>query len=153
YTKDGFNVTMAGWSQNGMHVPVGTRFPASADTIGGAVSRARAPVRMDSWEGATSELARFVRDRGIRSSLGAPIVVDGQLWGALIAATDKNQQLPAGTEFRLARFTEIIATAISNATTRSELIASRARIVTAGDEARRRIERNLHDGTQQRLIA
>src|SRR5262249_16577327 len=54
---------------------------------------------------------------------------------------------------RLARFTDLIATAISNAATKAELIASRARIVAAGDEARRRIERNLHDGTQQRLIA
>jgi len=153
YTTDGFNVTMAGWSQNGMHVPVGTRFPMAPDTIGGKISETQAPVRMDSWEGASSELAKFVRDRDIRSSLGAPIVVDRQLWGALVAATDRDEALPPGTEFRLARFTELIATAISNATTRSELIASRARIVTAGDEARRRIERNLHDGTQQRLIA
>src|SRR5262249_24021555 len=54
---------------------------------------------------------------------------------------------------RLARFTDLIATAISNAATKAELVASRARIVAAGDEARRRIERNLHDSTQQRLIA
>ena len=98
-------------------------------------------------------MARLVRERGVRSSLGAPIVVEGQLWGALVAATDREEPLPAGTEFRLARFTDLIATAISNTATRSELIASRARIVSAGDEARQRIERNLHDGTQQRLIA
>jgi GAF domain-containing protein len=123
YTKDGFNVTMAGWSQNGMHVPVGTRFPTAPDTIGGAISRTRAPVRVDSWEDATSELAKFVRDRGIRSSLGAPIMVDGQLWGALVAATDRDEQLAAGTEFRLARFTELIATAVANTQSREQVAA------------------------------
>ena len=153
YTPDGFNVTMAGWSLRDTHVPVGTRFPVSPDTVGGTIVRTNAPTRMDSWEGATSELALLVRARGIRSSVGAPVMVDGQLWGALVAATDGDETLPAGTELRLARFTELIAIAISNATTRSALIASRARIVSAGDEARRRIERNLHDGTQQRLIA
>jgi PAS domain S-box-containing protein len=81
------------------------------------------------------------------------VIVEGEVWGALIAGTDGDEPLPAGAERRVASFAELIATAVSNATTRSELIASRARIVAAGDEARRRIERNLHDGTQQRLIA
>jgi signal transduction histidine kinase len=85
--------------------------------------------------------------------VGAPVIVEGQLWGALVAATDTEETLAAGTEVRLARFTELLATAISTATARADLVASRARIVAAGDEARRRIERNLHDGTQQRLIA
>jgi signal transduction histidine kinase len=88
-----------------------------------------------------------------RSSLGAPIVVEGRPWGVLRAGTDRDEPFAAGTELRLARFAELIATAISNAAARSDLIASRARIVAAGDEARQRIERNLHDGTQQRLIA
>jgi signal transduction histidine kinase len=87
------------------------------------------------------------------NSIGAPIVVEGQLWGALVVATDHETQLAEGTESRLTSFTELVATAVSNSSTRTELIASRARIVSAGDEARRRIERNLHDGTQQRLIA
>jgi GAF domain-containing protein len=153
YTPDGLNVTMAGWSEDESHVPVGTRLPITPDTLGGIIVRTRAPARIDTWEEATSDMATLVRERGIRSSLGAPIVVDGQLWGALVAATDSHEAMPAGTELRLARFTDLIATAISNAATRAELIASRARIVAAGDDARRRIERNLHDGTQQRLIA
>jgi GAF domain-containing protein len=153
YTPDGVNVTMAGWSLRDTHVPVGTRFPITPDTIAGEIVRTHVAARIDSWEGRTSELAKLVRARGIRSSVGAPVVVDGQLWGALVAATDREAPLPAGTEIRLARFTDLIATAVANATTRSDLIASRARIVSAGDEARRRIERNLHDGTQQRLIA
>jgi signal transduction histidine kinase len=74
------------------------------------------------------------------------------VWGALIAGTDEPEPLPPGTEFRLAKFAELIATAVSNATARSELIASRARIVEAGFEQRRRVVRDLHDGAQQRLV-
>jgi len=154
YTPDGFNVTMAGWSESGhSHAPVGTRYPMTPDTIGGKITRTHAPARVDDWEGAPSELAALVRKLGTRSSVGAPVIVDGQVWGALVASTDKEEPMPSDTEVRLGRFTDLIATAVSNATTRAELIASRARIVAAGDDARRRIERNLHDGTQQRLIA
>ena len=153
YTSDGFNVTMAGWSIGDTHLPVGTRLPAAADTIGGLILQTRAPARKDNYDDVSSELGTLVRDRGIKSAVAAPIVVEGDVWGALIAGTHSPEPLPPGTERRLARFTELVATAVSNAATRDELIASRARIVAAGDEARRRIERDLHDGTQQRLIA
>ena len=96
---------------------------------------------------------RTVPVDSIRSTVSAPVLVDGELWGALAVGTDSSEPLPVDTEHRLARFTELIVTAISNASARSELRASRARIVAAGDEARKRIERNLHDGIQQRLIA
>lgn len=79
--------------------------------------------------------------------------MDGRLWGSIIAGWDTDGAPPAGAESRLAGFAELVATAVSNALTRSELVASRARIVTAGDEARRNIERNLHDGIQQQLVA
>src|SRR5262249_7684491 len=117
YTPDGLNVTMAGWSLHGTHVPVGARFPVTPDTLAGEIVRTRAPARIDSWEDATSELAALVRARGVRSSLGAPVVVDGELWGALVAATDKEEPLPVGAELQLASFAELLATAISNATT------------------------------------
>jgi PAS domain S-box-containing protein len=153
FTPDGFNLTMAGWSLRDTHVLTGTRLPLAPDTINGVIQQTVAPARVDSYEGATGELAAVIRERGIRSEVGAPVIVEGHLWGALIAGTDGDEPLPTGAERRVASFAELIATAVSNATTRSELIASRARIVAAGDEARRRIERNLHDGTQQRLIA
>lgn len=121
YTAEGFNVTMAGWSLRETHVPVGARFPVTADTLGGSIVRTHAPARVDSWDDATSELASVVRERGIRSSLGAPVVVEGQLWGALVAATDEQEPFPAGTEFRLARFTDLIATAISNTEARDSI--------------------------------
>jgi PAS domain S-box-containing protein len=153
FTADGFNLTMAGWSERDTHIPTGTRLPIGPDTINAVIRRTVSPARVDSYEDASGELARLIRERGIRSEVGAPVLVEGRVWGALIAGTDGDVLLPAGTELRVARFAELIATAVANATTRSELIASRARIVAAGDEARRRIERNLHDGTQQRLVA
>jgi PAS domain S-box-containing protein len=152
FTPDGFNLTMAGWSSHDTHVPTGTGLPLSADTINGVIQTTAAPARVDSYEGASSELAQLIHARGIRSEVGAPVFVEGQLWGALIAGTESSQPLPTGAEARLARFAELIGTAVSNATARSELVASRARIVAAGDEARRRVERNLHDGAQQRLV-
>jgi signal transduction histidine kinase len=153
FTPDGFNLTMAGWSLRDVHVPTGTRLPLEGDTINALVQRTAAPGRFDTYEGATGALAAFLRQQGIRSEVGAPVVVEGQVWGALIAGTDEPEPLPPGTELRLASFAELIATAVSNTTTRSELIASRARLVAAADDARRRIERDLHDGTQQRLAS
>jgi len=89
---------------------------------------------------------------GFRSSVGVPISVEGRPWGLILVAYTRDQQLPADTEARLASFTELVATAIANADSRAELVASRARIVAAAGEARRRIERDLHDGTQQQLV-
>jgi PAS domain S-box-containing protein len=153
FTSDGLNVTMAGWSLRDTHVPTGTRLPIGGDTINGLIQQTVAPARFDSYEDSSSELATVIKQRGIRSEIGAPVIVEGHVWGALIAGTDGDEPLPGGAELRVARFAELIATAVSNATTRSELIASRARIVAASDETQRRIERNLHDGTQQRLVA
>ena len=152
FTHDGFNLTMSGWSVRGVHVPTGTRFRLEGDTIDTLVRDTAAPGRFDSYEGARGELADVLRRLGIRSEVGAPVVVEGRVWGALIAGTDEAEPLPAGTEHRLARFAELIGTAISNATARADLVASRARIVEAADEQRRRVVRDLHDGAQQRLV-
>src|SRR6202040_2746545 len=98
-------------------------------------------------------IAARQREGGTYSGFGSPIVVDGKVWGAMAAAASEDGRVPDDAEARLLEFTELVATAISNAATRTQLIASRARIVEAGDEARRRIERNLHDGTQQQLVS
>jgi signal transduction histidine kinase len=90
---------------------------------------------------------------GIRSAVGAPITVEGRLWGLIAVASAGEEPPPPGTEERLADFTELVATAIANADAQAELTASRARIVASADETRRRIERDLHDGAQQRLIS
>ena len=93
-----------------------------------------------------------VRDDGMAAMVGVPIVVDGSIWGFMVAGGGPDEAIPAGAEQHLARFTELIATAISNITMRAELAASRARVIAAADEARRRIERDLHDGAQQQLV-
>jgi PAS domain S-box-containing protein len=152
FTSDGFNLTMAGWSIHDVHLPTGTRLPLEGDSINVLVRDTAAPGRFDSYEGASGELAALLRKRGVASEVGAPVVVDGRVWGALIAGTDDPERLPAGLEQRLSSFAELIATAISNATTQTELLASRTRIVEAADEQRRQVVRDLHDGAQQRLV-
>jgi signal transduction histidine kinase len=89
---------------------------------------------------------------GMRSSVATPIIVDGRLWG-VIGASSIRALLSVDSERRLLNFTELVATAIADAESRSQLAASRARIVAASDETRRRVERDLHDGVQQRLVS
>jgi signal transduction histidine kinase len=93
-----------------------------------------------------------VRSWGWRSAVGAPVIVEGRLWGLVLAASTSDRPLPHDTEERLAQFTELVATAIANTEGRAELDASRARIVATADATRRRIERDLHDGAQQQLV-
>jgi signal transduction histidine kinase len=153
FTPDDMNLTIAGWSLRGVHVPAGTRLPLAGETINSLVRRTGQPGRLQTYEDSPGPLAARLRELGIRSEVGAPVIVDGHVWGALIAGTDQPRPLPAGAEHRLARFSELIAVAVSNATTQAELIASRARIVTAADEARRRLAGDLHDGAQQQLVS
>src|SRR5262249_25810384 len=110
------------------------------------------PARLDDYDDATGEAGKIARQFGWRSSIAAPIVDEGRVWGVVIVASIR-ESFPLDSEYRLAAFTELIATSVGNAEAHTQLIASRVRIVAAGDEARRRIERNLHDGTQQQLIA
>jgi signal transduction histidine kinase len=96
--------------------------------------------------------AAQARELGLQSIASAPIIVDGAVWG-LVTIASTGGPLPDRTEDRLAGFTELVGTAIANAQTRTELSASRIRIVAAADQTRRRIERDLHDGIQQRLVS
>jgi GAF domain-containing protein len=111
------------------------------------------PTRVDDWNQFDGPLAEYVRDTaGVTSSVGSPIIIEGRLWGALAVHSTQSEPVPLGTEMRLRQFTELVATAISNTQARSDLAASRARIVAATDEERRRVVRDLHDGAQQRLV-
>jgi signal transduction histidine kinase len=134
--------------------PVGTSWKLDESSVSGLVAKTGLPARVPDYGHVPGDISTtLVREAGIQSAVGAPILVDGDLWGLMMALSTEDKPLPADTETRLANFTELIATAISNATARTELVESRARIVTATDEARRRIERDLHDGTQQRLVS
>src|SRR5271157_3190090 len=147
-------VVVASYAAPGVpHLLLGERLRTEGDNVSAMVLRTRQAARMDSWEGAAGSIAERVRELGVRSRVGASIVVDERLWGMAVVATTEPDPLPPDTEARIAEFAELVATAIAAATTRAELIASRARIVAAADEARRRLERDIHDGAQQRLVS
>jgi signal transduction histidine kinase len=132
---------------------VGERFSVEGQTVASLVWRTGRAARTDSHDNASGSAAARIRELGLRSGVGAPIVVDGRLWGAAVVGWSRSEPLPPGTEARLGDFADLVATAIANTATRAELIASRARIVAAADDARRRLERDLHDGAQQQLVA
>jgi signal transduction histidine kinase len=134
-------------------MPVGARFSLEGENVPAMVLRTGRPARIDSYENAPGSAAARFRELGLRVAVGAPIVVDGRLWGAAVVGSSRPEPLPPDTEARLADFTDLVATAIANAQAHAELTASRARIVAAADDARRRFERDLHDGAQQRLVS
>jgi signal transduction histidine kinase len=130
---------------------VGKQMELFPETALARVHETRAPARAGAYEGISGRFARDLRERGIRATAAAPILVDGHLWGAF-AASWTTDLLPADAEARLGAFAELVAQAIANVDARIKLKESRARIVEAADDARRRIERDLHDGAQQRLV-
>jgi signal transduction histidine kinase len=132
---------------------VGTQVPVAGDTGVAHVLRTGKPVRIDSFEGRSGWIAEEMHRLGFSRSVSAPITVAGRIWGAVIVAAAGDEPMPPETETRLSEFADLVALALSSASARQELIESRARIVQAGDEARRRLERDLHDGAQQRLVS
>jgi signal transduction histidine kinase len=128
-------------------IPIGTRWEFQEGMASAEVYRTGRSARADAMD-----LAPAGRELGVVSSVATPIVVEGRLWGA-VSLGSTEEQLPLDAEERLAKFTELVATSIANVEGKSELAASRRRIVAAADESRRRIERDLHDGTQQRLVS
>lgn len=117
------------------------------------IRRTGAPANVASYEPFDGELADRVRSLGFRSTVAVPITVAGHIWGTLIAALTEGESLPPETERRMQAFAELVGLAVASAQAREELEASRMRIVEASDAERRRLERNLHDGAQQRLVA
>jgi signal transduction histidine kinase len=153
YEDDGETTTvMAAWSDRPHPFQPGTRWPYHASGLGARVRQAGRAGRVVDYSRRRGAFAAKARELGLYSVAGAPIIVNGAVWGLVtIASTDG--PLPDRTEDRLAEFTELLGTAIANTQSRTELSASRARIVAAADETRRRLERDLHDGIQQRLVS
>ena len=133
--------------------PVGEQIPVEGESVTAKLYLSGRPERVDDYDQVQSELAERLREFGIRSVVGAPIFVAGRLWGALMASSVVAHTFPAGTETRIGSFAELVTAALANVDAREQLAASRARIVEAADAARRRIERDLHDGAQQRLVS
>jgi signal transduction histidine kinase len=152
YEDDDTVTPVAAWAAAGEYPPLPDRWPTEEGDPAAMIAKARRPTRVDDWSYVPGPIAAFVRDAGVRSSVASPILVEGRLWGALAVHSRHPEPLPMDTEARVENFTELVATAISNAEARNEVAASRARIVAATDEERRRVVRDLHDGAQQRLV-
>ena len=154
YRHDGTADVIGQWNEPGVpSVPVGARLELDGDTLTPRICRSGQPERVDDFSGLTGRLAERLQKLGICSGVGAPIAFDGELWGAVVVSSVRTSAFAPGAEHRIAAFTELVAQALANAEAREQLAASRARIVAAGDAERRRLERNLHDGAQQRLVA
>jgi GAF domain-containing protein len=152
YEPDGTACAVASWGEREVPIVVGTRMSVEGENVTGLVLRTGRAARIDDYAEATGALGAHVRELGFRSAVGCPVVVSDGLWGALVVGSRRPEPLPAETESRIGEFSKLVATAISNVQARSELAASRARIVAATDEERRRVVRDLHDGAQQRLV-
>ncbi len=142
------------WSDDGKpSLPVGSTFDLDGDTVVAKVLRTGEPQRVDSYDDTRGALAEQLQRSGYRAAVAAPVTVAGELWGALAAATRSDDPLPKDLETRLSDFADLVAQRLANADAHEQLSASRARIVEVGDAERRRLERNLHDGAQQRLVS
>jgi PAS domain S-box-containing protein len=152
YESDGTGTVVDAWSKPPHLLETGSRWSLDDTVIISRVRETARPARSDDIVDVHGTVADIVREAGIRSAAGAPIVVGGDVWGVMAAGGTEGERLPDRIEDRLAEFTELVATTISNSASREELAASRARIVAATDEERRRVVRDLHDGAQQRLV-
>jgi signal transduction histidine kinase len=123
-----------------------------AGTVLDQVQKTGRPARTDSYEELEGAHSAEVREIGMRAGVGAPILVEGELWGA-VAAGSASAPFTLDSEERLHAFAELVGQAIANVDARVKLKESRARIVEAADVARRKLERDLHDGAQQRLVS
>ena len=151
YEPDGTATLLANEGTAGPHVRVGKTWEGyPPDGLTATVLRTGQAVRVDDYRGLPGG-EPYLRE-GLRSAAGMPIHVNGRLWG-MIAIGSGQGPLPPDTEQRMTQFTGLVATAVANAQNRADLTTSRARIVAAADETRRRIERDLHDGTQQQLVS
>ncbi|HEX2105897.1 MAG TPA: MASE1 domain-containing protein [Solirubrobacteraceae bacterium] len=142
------------WSRDGtLRFPLGATLDLDGDTVIAKVLRTGSAQRVESYGDASGTLAEALRGFGYRAAVAAPVHVGGRLWGTLAAASASDEPLPEGLEQQLCDFADLVAQALANADAYQQLAASRAHLVEVGDAERRRLERNLHDGAQQRLVS
>jgi len=153
YEPDDTAVVVGAWSRDGRHLPLGSRWALGDDTVEAAVRSKGSLRRNGDYRPDGGALAEALHGMGLRTGVGSPVIVEGRLWGVMVGASATDRPLAEGVELRLGAFTQLTAAAVASAESRGELTASRARIVASGDEARQRIERDLHDGVQQRLVS
>jgi signal transduction histidine kinase len=144
---------LAAWNSTGAAFSIGTQMRLDGQNLITLVSRTGRAARINNGIGALGSAAETLHGFDIQCGVGVPISVEHRLWGVMIVASEQEDALPPGAENRLAQFTELVAVAIANAEAQAEVTASRARILATADETRRQIERDLHDGAQQRLVS
>jgi PAS domain S-box-containing protein len=150
YDAHGTATVVSIWGE-AMPLAVGTSWPLEETVVAGAIWRTRRPASVDvtTFHGG---VAAALLASGLRFATGVPIIVEDRLWGAMLALESDPEALPAGVVDRLQSFTELVATAVANATARSALVAAQRRVIEAADAARERLTRDIHDGAQQRLV-
>jgi signal transduction histidine kinase len=154
FDSDNTVTFVGGWSERDtLAFPVGTSMSLDGRGVLAALRKTGEPQRIDRYDGRAGPLVERITSAGYRSATAAPIKLGTQIWGALVVAAAADRPLPEGAEQKLADFAELVAQALANAEAYRKLADSRARIVEAADSERRRLERNLHDGAQQRLVA
>jgi signal transduction histidine kinase/limonene-1,2-epoxide hydrolase len=153
YEADSSVTVVAGWSDGSVTLPIGERLSLDGESLSVDVRRTGVPQRREDYSDAPGAIAETVRELGFRSAVACPIIVEGSTWGVIAVLSRHPEPLPTDTEARIAEFSRHAGIAVANAKSRSDVAESRARIVRAGDEARRRFERDLHDGAQQRLVS
>jgi signal transduction histidine kinase len=153
YDAAGTEVTTVGtWSRDGDTSRLPTQARVGGNNVTALVWETGRPARLNPGDAASGPLSTYQRALNVRSTVGAPIIVGGRVWGVVVAASTSDEPMPPDTEARLESFTELVSTAIANSESEAALTESRARIVVTADETRRRFERDLHDGAQQRFV-
>jgi PAS domain S-box-containing protein len=151
FEPDGSGTIVGRWGEASDAYQLGARMKQEGESITTVVYRTGRSARFDDYAESGS-IPDDARRLGLRAAVASPIIVDGRIWGAIASGTSREEPMPEDAESRIANFTELVAAAISNVQARSDLAASRARIVAAADEERRRVVRDLHDGAQQRFV-
>jgi GAF domain-containing protein len=145
-------LVIASWGRLAASVPTGSLWTSEATPADERTRQAKSAEGPGDYAATERSIAERLRSMGVQSAVGGPIIVEGQLWGRLMAASSRPEPMPSDAESRIEKFTELIATAISNVEVRTELVASHARLIAAADDERRRVVRDIHDGAQQRLV-
>ncbi|HWF36112.1 MAG TPA: PAS domain S-box protein, partial [Solirubrobacteraceae bacterium] len=152
YRENGIASVVGSYGASDAEIGVGSEVSLDRDELWGRVAESRSPERTDRLRDGSDALAESLLAVGIAVAVAVPIIVSGRTWGSIVAAWKRPDMAGGDTETRMAQFTELVATAVANAESGAELAASRRRIVATADQTRRRIERDLHDGAQQRLV-
>ena len=153
FEDDGSGTIVGYWAaDDAPGFQTGERLPLDGETVSGKLRRSGRSQRVDDYTDVSGELVKRLRAIGIASAVGAPVTVAGRTWGGIIASSGRPHAFPDGAENRLADFAELVTASLANVDAREQLAASRARIVEAADEERRRLGRDLHDGAQQELV-